>query len=179
MAPRSLPVTLLHSTAHLTPCNTSPPAPARPPGEAAPPAVPRAFVWQDAASNSSVLGMWHPRGYGGILPADCVYAEGLDAVLALDFRGDNAGPPDEAEVRSHWAQLQASFPNATVKAGTWDDFVDRLESVRDTLPVVTQESACGVGLGVEAAGTATVLACPIQFTCLFPGADMLTSRGST
>lgn len=30
-----------------------------------PPAVPSAFVWHHPPTNQSVLGMWHPGGYGG------------------------------------------------------------------------------------------------------------------
>jgi hypothetical protein len=56
-------------------------------GGSSPPAVPSAFVWQDAASGTDILAMWHPGGYGGIDIPDCVLVEGLDHALAFAFRG--------------------------------------------------------------------------------------------
>ena len=65
----------------------------------APPAVPKAFVWEDAKSNTSLLAMWHPHGYGGISVSDCVLVPGSTHALAFAFRSDNAGPPDLAELK--------------------------------------------------------------------------------
>lgn len=34
-------------------------------GGSMPPSVPSAFVWKNENTNDSVLGLWHPGGYGG------------------------------------------------------------------------------------------------------------------
>jgi hypothetical protein len=69
------------------------------------------FVWEDVASNTSVIMDIHPGGYGGELPlinpkgnsthalfsrdgllCDCIGLPGLDQVMCYAFRGDNYGP---------------------------------------------------------------------------------------
>lgn len=45
-------------------------------GASGAPAVPSVFTWLDPASNTSVLAMWHPGGYGGITVADAVMVDG-------------------------------------------------------------------------------------------------------
>eukprot|EP00698_Gefionella_okellyi_P007992 TRINITY_DN1960_c0_g1_i5.p1 TRINITY_DN1960_c0_g1~~TRINITY_DN1960_c0_g1_i5.p1 ORF type:complete len:711 (-),score=103.27 TRINITY_DN1960_c0_g1_i5:35-2167(-) len=105
----------------------------------APPAVPDVFVWSDMASNTSVIGMLHPGGYGGIGIADCVMVPGLSHALAFAIRLDNSGPPDSAEVLGNFAQLRREFPNSHVMASTYDAFVSELQTVRHKLPVYTEE----------------------------------------
>ncbi len=58
--------------------------------EAVPPAdVPRIFLWQDALQEHEIITMYHPGGYGGILPTDCVHIDNFTEVLCLAFKGDN------------------------------------------------------------------------------------------
>ena len=54
-------------------------------GFSAPPAMPRAFVWSDPASKTSVIGMYHAGGYGGIDAADAVVVPALSSALIMDW----------------------------------------------------------------------------------------------
>eukprot|EP01089_Gocevia_fonbrunei_P013483 TRINITY_DN3465_c0_g3_i3.p1 TRINITY_DN3465_c0_g3~~TRINITY_DN3465_c0_g3_i3.p1 ORF type:complete len:696 (-),score=157.49 TRINITY_DN3465_c0_g3_i3:338-2425(-) len=108
-------------------------------GGSAPPAVPSAFVWKDLGSNTQILAMWHPGGYGGIEISDCVIVDGLTHALAFAFRGDNAGPHTVDEVEQVLDQLRSEFPGAKVIASTYDAFVTELSKVQHTLPVITSE----------------------------------------
>ncbi|KJE93927.1 hypothetical protein CAOG_004643 [Capsaspora owczarzaki ATCC 30864] len=109
-------------------------------GASAPLGVPPAFVWEDVVSGDSIIGLYHPGGYGGIELEDCVLVEGLDVALAMDWRGDNAGPAEVDEVLADLAHLQGIFPNANVIASTFDAYIKELSAVRDSLPVVQGES---------------------------------------
>ena len=107
----------------------------------APPAVPRAFVWADTASNTSIPAMVHPYGYGGIAYNDTVIIPGFSHAIVFDWRGDNAGPPQSvAEVEGDYKTVQAAFPGAAVFASTLDNFTSLLTpEVTATLPVLTAE----------------------------------------
>ena len=60
--------------------------------------------------------------------------------LCTAWRGDNQGPHSFAEALSTYRQVQAEFPNATVKASdAFDDFVSTVLPFADTLPVMTHE----------------------------------------
>jgi hypothetical protein len=110
-------------------------------GASTPPKVPRAFVWRDEASNTSLPALWHPFGYGGIAFEDAVVIPGFPHALVMDWRGDNAGPPTSvAEVQSDWKSISGTFPGAAVVASTFDTFFSLLTpDVLARLPVVTSE----------------------------------------
>lgn len=107
----------------------------------APPFVPRAFVWSDLASNTSIPAMVHPYNYGGISYSDAVVIPGFSHAIVFDWRGDNAGPPQSVdEVKGNYATVQAAFPGATVFASTLDNFTQLLTpAVTATLPILTSE----------------------------------------
>ena len=69
-------------------------------GASTPPDVPRAFVWVDPVSGISLPALWHPYGYGGNAFEDAVIIPGLSTALVMDWRGDNAGPPANVQVRT-------------------------------------------------------------------------------
>ncbi|HVT14679.1 MAG TPA: DUF5054 domain-containing protein [Thermoanaerobaculia bacterium] len=108
-----------------------------------PPTVPPAFIWHDPVSNQEILAMWHPGGYGGIRLGDAVVVPGFPEALATYFTGDNAGPPSAFTVLQTYDTLRSEFPNATIRAGSFDDFVKPLlefiKSHPDALPKVSQE----------------------------------------
>jgi hypothetical protein len=60
------------------------------------------FVWEDKASNTSVIAAFHPGGYGGIggdspnLNCDCLGAPGLDEVLCYGWYDANSKAHVEA-----------------------------------------------------------------------------------
>ena len=56
--------------------------------------------------------------------SSCAGSAALPGVaMCLAFRGDNAGPPEPAEVLQNWALLRTHFPNATaIKAAQLDEY---------------------------------------------------------
>jgi hypothetical protein len=79
-----------------------------------PPHVPRIFKWVDRPSNTSLVAMWHPGGYGGITVSDCVIVDGFSHALCPHFIGDNEGPPTADVFTNAVATVRAEFPNATL-----------------------------------------------------------------
>jgi hypothetical protein len=108
-------------------------------GASLPPALPKAFVWRDPVSDTSILATLHPFGYGGITYSDCVVLDGLSHALCMDYNGDNAGPWNRTQIEQHWSQLRSEFPGANIIPSTYDRFFREMETVRSSLPVVTQE----------------------------------------
>ena len=109
-----------------------------------PPAVPSAFVWRDEESDSEVIGMWHPHGYGvesglGISLSDIVYVPGMYTALAFAIRSDNTGPPSFAEIVKNYDNIREIFPNAEIVASSYNEFVEELVDHKDLLPIVTKE----------------------------------------
>ena len=111
-------------------------------GGSMPPAVPAAFVWRDNASDTEILAMWHPRGYGGsngVGLESMVIVPGMPYALAYAIRGDNTGPPSEKEVIDNYAALHKLFPQAEIIASDYDAFVHHLKDYKHLLPVYTEE----------------------------------------
>jgi hypothetical protein len=113
------------------------------------PAMPSPGRWVDPASNTSVIfmqtgpGVGYPAreaNHGGLCRRVCVTAPKLAHAMCWAFRPDNSGPPDSAdEVVSYFEVARATFPGATVRASTYDRFVQQLETVEAELPVATGE----------------------------------------
>ena len=102
----------------------------------------RIFRWVDPPSNTSVLAMWHPRGYGGTRVADCVVLQNFSHALCPYFIGDNGGPPTAKQMANILSQLRKTFPKAVVEVSTFDNFVGALAlepAVREALPRSTLE----------------------------------------
>ena len=61
--------------------------------------------------------------------------------LVTDWIGDNAGPGDANHYINVFEKIQKEFPNATVVASTFDEWLDEVNDsgLRETLPVVTKE----------------------------------------
>ncbi len=97
------------------------------------PDVPPVFLWRDQASGAEII-MVYRGEYGGVTSVP-----GLDHALALVLTNDNAGPPAESSIAETYRKLTAEVPNATVVASTLDDFARQLDTVRNTLPVLTSE----------------------------------------
>lgn len=111
-------------------------------GGSMPPAVPAAFVWRDNASDTEILAMWHPRGYGGsngVGLESMVIVPGMPYALAYAIRGDNTGPPSEREVIDNYVTLHKLFPEAEIVASGYDTFVHHLKDYKHLLPVYTEE----------------------------------------
>jgi len=105
-----------------------------------PPQVPPAFVWRDPDSKTEVLGLMHSGGYGGIAVKDALMVDGLDHALVMVWNDDNFGPQSVKDVINIYDFVRFQFPNAAnVFASTFDQFVEKLEPLRATLPVVEDE----------------------------------------
>ncbi|HWQ59209.1 MAG TPA: DUF5054 domain-containing protein, partial [Clostridia bacterium] len=94
------------------------------------PEVPQLFRWRRGGDEVIVH---YAGGYGA--------ASVLENGVALTFchAQDNAGPPTLEWLEAEYRALEARYPNATIEAGTLDDFARAVREVRDMLPVVTQE----------------------------------------
>ncbi len=97
------------------------------------PDVPPVFRWRDEASDTEIL-MIYRGEYGGVTSVP-----GLDHALALVLTNDNAGPPADTSIAETYRQLATEVPDATVVASTLDDFAHQLDTIRDTLPIITSE----------------------------------------
>lgn len=97
------------------------------------PEVPPAFVWRDAATGCELL-MIYEHAYGGLASVP-----GLAHQLAVVLTGDNLGPPSDTQRAQTLSTLQATQPGATIIVSTLNDFARQLDTVRDALPVITDE----------------------------------------
>ena len=98
-----------------------------------PPEVPDFFLWKDPSGNSLAV-MYHRMDYGGVMQVP-----GTATAIAVMVRNDNSGPHTPAEIATMYADLRRQFPGATIQAATFNDAALAVESVRDQLPVITQE----------------------------------------
>jgi len=112
-------------------------------GGVRPAAVPRVFMWHDTLSNTSIPTLYHQGGYGGIAVEDIVFVPGSPHGLALDWRGDNAGPPDSVEeVLNDWATMRSELPpGVTILASSFEEWASAAltPATLDSLPVIEQE----------------------------------------
>lgn len=96
------------------------------------PDVPPLFVWK--AENGDELIVNYGSGYGKVLEVD-----GLDDALVFAHTGDNMGPPPKENVIRLFEELRMKYPQAVIKASTLDAFAEQVASIKDRLPVVTEE----------------------------------------
>ena len=95
----------------------------------APVVLPSISLWRDIASNTSLYLLYHGRGYGGISAVtDFAQAEGFAHALALNWRGDNSGPPAPAELIANFKTIQGLWPGRQVKMSTFEEFVNLLDA---------------------------------------------------
>lgn len=98
-----------------------------------PPDVPPVFVWR-APDGSDVMVMYQRGSYG-----DVTTVPGLDEAIAFAHTNDNHGPQSVDDVIATFAALRERFPGAEIVASTMDDFARALLSVKQQLPVITDE----------------------------------------
>jgi hypothetical protein len=97
-----------------------------------PPEVPPVFVWRDTGGAEIIV--MYQSGYGNL-----AVVPGLDEALMFAHTNDNMGPQSAAGVRAAYADARARLPGAAPVASTLDAFAARLLTIKDQLPVVTQE----------------------------------------
>lgn len=101
-------------------------------GASSVPKVPPVFRWKHP-EGAELLVMYH-HGYG-----DLMLVPGLDEGLYIAHTNDNLGPQSVESIQEIFANLRRRFPLAEVRASTLDAFALALDTVRDSLPVVTEE----------------------------------------
>ncbi len=96
------------------------------------PGVPPLFRWQDPSGKEIMVMV--ESGYGNITTV-----EGIEDTLAFAHTIDNLGPQNSQQVLDVFQTMQTSFPNAHIVASTLNAFAEKLEPIRQRLPIVTQE----------------------------------------
>ncbi len=96
------------------------------------PNVPPLFRWQD--ESGAELMVMYESGYGSAFVID-----GLEDSLAFGHTSDNMGPQSPDQVLEVYRELRGKFPGANIFASTLNQFAEKLETVRATLPVLNLE----------------------------------------
>ena len=96
------------------------------------PSVPGLFRWRDP-SGAELLVMYE-SGYGTAFEIP-----GLDHSLAFGHTSDNMGPQSPDQVLDVFRETRARLPGARVFASTLSDFAVHLDTVRASLPVLSDE----------------------------------------
>lgn len=100
----------------------------------------KVFKWIDPNTNTSMLTLLHPHGYGGIHACDCVYVEPAKTSLCTAWNQDNIGPHTYSDALDILNQVQTTHPNAKViTSDGFDDFVRKILPFEDQLPAVEYE----------------------------------------
>ena len=130
----------------------------------APVNVPNIFLWRDNSTDTEVVALFHPRGYGSTPPmdrpteaeldkmsegiqagggvdySDCVTMPAAGVAICYAWNSDNQGPHDFDDAMDIFDTVEKMFPNASVVASdAFDDFIRAVIPVKDLLPVVTAE----------------------------------------
>ena len=97
--------------------------------------VPMLFWWE-GPDGSRLLTMFTADYGGGALPLGNWPHK---TWLAMLMRGDNAGPPNPAEVKAVIDKIHQSLPGVKVRIGTLEDFGNRILAENPQLPVVRSD----------------------------------------
>lgn len=100
-------------------------------GACAPVQVPPIFLWRDNATDTEVIALFHPHGYGrrrlhdlghsdeeetgGMAAGDCVENTNSKTAICYAWRSDNQGPHAYEEAMGIFNTTQRMFPNAVVR----------------------------------------------------------------
>lgn len=96
------------------------------------PEVPEISRWRDPNGDEIILMLAGHYGTEMMLPDK-------KTVLGVFFTGDNRGPHSLEHVKQIYADLRKRYPNAELKASTLCAVAEELETMKDQLPVLTQE----------------------------------------
>ncbi len=95
------------------------------------PNVPTLFRWQHEDHEIIVN---YADGYG-----KDVVVDGFDHILHFAHTADNLGPPTKEELEKQLDEIKLLYPEAKVIASTLDAYAAELLSIKNQLPVVTEE----------------------------------------
>ena len=96
------------------------------------PKIPKLFRWIAPCGSEIIVN--YADNYGEI-----VQVEGLEDALVFAHTGDNCGPSSKEDIANQFEELQQRFPEAEIVASTMDAFVEKLLTVKERLPVITEE----------------------------------------
>lgn len=96
------------------------------------PAVPPICRWRDSQGKEIML--MYQQNYG----SEDVLPDG-HTVVSVNFTGDNHGPHSYEQVKAIYDGLRKRYPKARLIAASFNEIAEKLESVRESLPVVTSE----------------------------------------
>lgn len=95
------------------------------------PHVPELFVWK--CGDADVI-VHYSADYGTPLIID-----GFDEAIEYAYTGDNMGPQSAEKIQELMKEIQEKYPNAKVFASTISAYTESVLSIKDTLPVITEE----------------------------------------
>ncbi|RAP77561.1 DUF5054 domain-containing protein [Paenibacillus montanisoli] len=96
------------------------------------PSVPDIFIWR--GKDGSELIVNYAGTYGNLTAV-----AGCDEAMYFAHTGDNAGPPSAEEIKLEFARLAEQYPEADIEASTMNAFAEKLLTIKDRLPVITEE----------------------------------------
>ncbi len=97
-----------------------------------PPDVPPLCVWQ--APDKSEVMLMYQKEYGSQMRIP-----GTQTVVAICFTNDNHGPHKKEAVAKIYGDLHKQYPNALVEASSLNHIAAEISSIRNQLPVITEE----------------------------------------
>lgn len=99
-----------------------------------PPDVPELFIWENPRAGAHITVMYQKGGYGNIFAAPK-----LKTGLNVTFTCDNLGPPNRDEILKAFDNVREKFPDATVRASSFDAFATALAKENPSLPIIRGE----------------------------------------
>jgi hypothetical protein len=85
-------------------------------------------------SGQQIMVLYHALGYGGTAAIP-----GTDVAVSIRVSMDNGGPDKREDVEKYYSDLSNRFPGAKIVATDLSTVAAALRSIRQSLPVVTQE----------------------------------------
>jgi hypothetical protein len=97
-----------------------------------PPDVPPLFRWR--SPDGSEITVMYQKDYGSTM-----VIPGTKTAMSISFTGDNHGPQNPEQVADVYKNLQKQFPGAQILASTLNEVAREVSSVKNHLPLVTEE----------------------------------------
>lgn len=96
------------------------------------PDVPEAFLWRH--ESGAEIAVIYDKSYGGIYKN-----EFIDDILCFLHSEDNKGPSSKEYIENKVKQLKADYPDYEIAFSTLNDYAEAIWTVKDKLPVLTEE----------------------------------------
>lgn len=106
---------------------------------AAAPNMPPVSRWQDPVSNSEIILLNHPNGYGGYNPENLLIIPNFTEILGFYWRGDNEGPGDIHDILFVLNNLKTRYPESNIFPSSFEKYISKLIPIKNNLPVINTE----------------------------------------